>query len=81
MNEVEKLMEDILNLQKLNVYQVYLWKKDYQDVYVAHAVLRGNEYNYSVESSIGTEEALKQLKKVLEGLVCQECGHINYEGE
>jgi hypothetical protein len=74
-NSIEDLMREISNLDKPNVFNICLYKKDWSTYFAATATLRADGRNFSVENE-SPLVALQELKKVLASLYCPTCHQL-----
>ena len=74
-NSIEDLMREISNLDKPNVFNISLNKKDWSITFVASAALRADGRTFSVENE-SPVKALQELKKVLASLYCPACHQL-----
>ena len=77
-SEIEQLMDEITHLDEVMVYSVGLIHYDHTLGWTAHAVLRADDRNLSVQHP-SPEGALRELKKVILSLVCPHCHRLMEE--
>jgi len=75
MSEIQKLMIEITNLDEIQVYSVNLMRFDHTTKWHAHAVIRADSRNVSVEHDEPVD-ALRELKKLILSLVCPHCHRL-----
>jgi hypothetical protein len=74
-NSIEDLMREISNLDKPNVFNISLYKKDWSTNFEVTATLRADGRSFSVEH-VSPVIALQELKKVLASLYCPACHQL-----
>lgn len=77
MSLIEKLVNEILNLEDTSIYSVNLIKNDHSTHWTAYAHLRADTHGRSFSAEAPTPEmALGELKKVINSLTCEYCHQV-----
>ncbi len=71
--DFESKVKSLLVQEKPEVFQVTVYRSDHRDAWHASAILRGSSKSYTVAGET-VEEALDELRRVLDSLYCPHCG-------